>query len=144
MVFLTLLFVYLIYKVIFYFLYLFLKKYVPNESCNFLLRTYENLSHWMVCLWFDPFCSQKTLSLLLIVSKSLSLTVLKGLFGSMSATKFQNSQFFSAYLVCILRLTGYPPVFRGWNYKKLLNNHEKAAKRKELLEHYFWLRSHPT
>ena len=59
MVFLTLLFAYLIYKVLFYFLYLFLKKYVGNVSCNFLQRTYENFSPRMVCVWFDPFAPKK-------------------------------------------------------------------------------------
>ena len=62
--------------------------------------------------WFafglTHFAPKNALSLLLIVSTSLRL----GLFGSISATKFQNSQFFSAYLVCILRLTGYAPAFK--------------------------------
>ena len=37
--------------------------------------------------------------------------------------------FFSAYLVCITKVDRWVNlVFRGWNYKKLFSNNEKAAK----------------
>ena len=89
-VFLTWLFDYLIYKVIFYLLYFFFKW--SKCKLQFLvkdLRKYLTLNG-LHLVWpiLDP---KNTLSLLFITSKSLWLTVLIDLlFESMSDTKFQN------------------------------------------------------
>ena len=98
----------------------------------------------MVCVWFDPFWTQKHTFIVAWCHQFFVADSFKRPFWvHASHKKIKINIFFWLISSVLLRLTdGWNLVFRDWNYKKLFNNHEKAAKKKkELLKHYFWLHS---
>ena len=111
----------------------FTKQYALNSICSL------NSLHNMQKFWAK---SQTVIIKIWIINVYCQQVLVVGSFKRSSflvhvSHKNLKLIFFPTYLICNTKAKMWVKmlVFRGWNYKKLFNNHEKATKkRKELLK----------